>query len=83
MFSFYLFIACITVPLAFVSHWMLGRKRLDVVYRINMVMYSLYFIAETSLAFADPSQLPVLIFNVVNLWAIWQAFRGYRNLKKD
>lgn len=83
MFTFYLAIACAVVPMAFASHWALSEKKLHIVYPVNMVMYSLYFIAETALAFADPTQLPVLIFNIINLWGLAMAIRGYRKLKRD
>jgi uncharacterized membrane protein len=35
------------------------------------------------LAFRDPDQLPLLIFNILNVWAFVMAVRGYRRLKRE
>jgi hypothetical protein len=35
------------------------------------------------LAFRDPEQLPLLIFNILNVWAFAMAIRGYLRLKRE
>jgi uncharacterized membrane protein len=59
----------------------------DISYRISMSSYTVYFIIERMLAFRDPEQLPLLIFNILNVWAFAMAIRvilyDYRGRKRN
>jgi uncharacterized membrane protein len=35
------------------------------------------------LAFRDTEQLPLLIFNILNVWAFVMAVRGYYRIKRE
>jgi hypothetical protein len=83
MFWFYLVVSLIIVPLQFYNHWAISKQKMDIVYPVSMIVYALYFVTETILAFANPAQLPVLIFNIVNLWAFAMAYKGYQSLKNE
>jgi len=48
-----------------------------------MFSYTVYFIIECMLAFRDREQLPLLIFNILNVWAFIMAIKGYTRLKKE
>jgi len=71
------------VPLNVFTQWQLSKGNLKLTYPLFMVVYALYMIIETILAFNDPSQISILLFNVVNIWAFVMAFRGMLRLKKS
>jgi len=70
------------VPLNIIAQWQLSKGNLKLTYPLFMMVYALYMVVETILAFNDPSQISILLFNVVNLWAFVMAFRGANRLKK-
>lgn len=63
------------------SHYYLSKGRLEVVYPLNIVGFSLYLIIETMIAFHTPAQLSILLFNIVNFMGLYSAVRGYKRLK--
>ncbi len=67
----------------FYNHWCLGQGHLNRSYRLSMIAYSIYFIIECMLAFRDPEQIPLLIFNILNAWAFLMAYKGYKRLKEE
>ena len=71
----------ITVGMAVVYNWLLSKGKLEAAHRLGIVMFSCFIAVETSLALRNPDQINVLIFNVVNLWAIVMAFKGLARLK--
>jgi hypothetical protein len=82
MFELYLGIALTVIPLQLINHWAISEQRMHVVYPLSIVVYTLYFVAETMLALSKPEQLPVMLFNLVNAWGFFMACRGWRRLKK-
>ena len=46
-----------------------------------MVVYAFYITIETILALNDPSQISILFFNVVNIWAFIMHYRGMKRLQ--
>ena len=81
--TFYTVAAILAVILQFFNHRFLGQGRLNLVYPISMVVFLLYFVVETVLALTNPDQIGILIFNTVNMWAFYNAYVGWRRLKKE
>ena len=79
---FWILVPLVTV-FQFYNHWCLSHGRLNISYRISMFSYTVYFIIECMLAFRDPEQLPLLIFNILNVWAFVMAIKGYLRLKRE
>lgn len=52
-------------------------------YKIAIIAYTLYAGIETSVAFRDPEQISLLLFNIVNFWAIGMAAKGLLRLKRE
>lgn len=72
------------VALQFVNHWFLGKGNLKVVYPVSIAVYIMYIIVETTLALNDPTQAGILLFNLVNTWALFNAVKGLmREKEKD
>lgn len=83
-YSFVVTITTITVVvLQLYNHYNLSRGNLKLAYKIAIVAYSLYAAIETSLALRDPQQISVMLFNIVNVWAIAMAVKGLRRLKLE
>lgn len=74
---FFWITSIILVALQFVNHWFLGKGNLKVVYPVSIVVYIMYIIVETTLALNDPTQAGILLFNLVNTWALFNAVKGY------
>lgn len=72
----------IVVPSNMFTQWQISKGNLKLGYRLLMFVYVLYIIIETILAFNDPSQISILLFDVVNMWGFLMAFKGYLRLKK-
>jgi uncharacterized membrane protein len=53
------------------------------VYVLSMIVYTGYILVETALAFRDPEQISVLLFNIINVWALLMAVKGHLRLKKE
>lgn len=71
----------IVVPSNMYTQWQVSKGNLKLGYPLLMLVYTIYIIIETILAFNDPSQISILLFDVVNMWGFLMAFRGYRRLK--
>lgn len=82
MTEFFLVASIITVALNVGSHWNLSKGNNKAVYILNVFVYASYFVIETALAFNDPSQIGILIFNVLNLWAFSMAIKGLLRLRE-
>lgn len=65
------------------NHWFLSRGMLHVSYPLIMVACTCYIVIETIIAFRDPVQMGIFVFNLVNLWAIIMAAKGLIRLKKE
>lgn len=72
-----------TVGLQFVNFWYLSKGNLKVVYPLSIIVYVLYIIIETILAFNSPDQMGIMIFNAVNIWGLAMSFRGLMRLKSE
>lgn len=73
----------IVVFLQLYNHYNLSNGNLRRAYKVAIVAYTLYAAIETSLALRDPEQLSVMLFNVVNFWAIAMAIKGLLRLNKE
>ena len=83
-YSFIVTIATVTVvALQIYNHYNLSKGNLKLAYKIAIVAYSLYAAIETSLALRDPQQISVMLFNIVNIWAIAMAVKGLKRLKQE
>lgn len=80
---FYTVSTILILFLQFFNHKFLGQGKLHRVYPISMVVYFLYAIVETTLALSNPEQISIMLFNLVNGWAFYNAFVGWRRLKNE
>ena len=71
----------IVVPSNMYTQWQVSKGNLKLGYPLLMFVYTIYIIIETILAFNDPSQISILLFDVVNMWGFVMAFKGYLRLK--
>ena len=71
----------IVVPANLLAQWQLSKGHLKFAYPLLVVVYSFYIVIETILALRDPSQISILLFNIVNIWALIMAYRGIQRLK--
>jgi len=69
------------VILQFVHLWFYSEGKLKFAYPLAFVVYSTYLVVETTLGFASPEQVGILIFNIVNIWGMIMAVRGWRKLR--
>lgn len=69
------------VVLQFIHLWLYSEGKLKYAYPMALVVYTTYLVVETTLGFASPEQLGILIFNIVNLWGMAMAIRGMKKLK--
>ena len=76
-------LTAIIVTLQLTKHWLLQKGNLWWVYRLNCVIFLGYFITETFTAFNDPTQLPLIFMNIVNIWAFIMSWKGIKRLKKE
>lgn len=72
-----------TVGLQLFNHYNLSKGNLRLAYKIAIVAYSIYAGIETSLALRDSQQISVLLFNIVNIWAIAMAVKGLHRLNTE
>lgn len=72
----------LTVGLQVTSHWFLSRGVLKVVYILNIFVFSCYAAMEVILALNDPSQWSMVLFLIVDFWALFMAAKGLRRYLK-
>lgn len=53
----------------------IGRGKLR--YGLMIIVYSMYAYIELHIALASPEMRPVLLFGLLNFWAIIQGIRGW------
>jgi micrococcal nuclease len=75
------FLTCLVVPANMYTQWQISKGNLRLGYPLLMFVYCLYIAIETILALRDPEQISILLFDVVNVWAFFMAFKGYVRLK--
>jgi uncharacterized membrane protein len=73
----------IIVVLQYFNHKYLGQGNLKRAYPLAVVIYSMYAIVETTLAVINPNQMGIMVFNLVNGWALYNAVIGIRRLKRE
>lgn len=78
---FFFVLSAITVILSVLSHFALSKGKLNFVYPLNIIIYSLYIIIETSLAFNSPEQIGIILFLFTNTWALVMAISGLKRLR--
>jgi len=71
------------VVLQYFHHGFLGKGDLKSAYPLAVVIYTIYAIVETTLALTQPAQMGIMVFNLVNGWAIYNAVLGIKRLKKE
>lgn len=71
------------VILQYFNHKLLGQGDLKRAYPLAIVIYTIYAIVETTLALTQPAQMGIMVFNLVNGWAVYNAILGIRRLKKE
>ncbi len=63
-----------TVGLQFFNFWLVSKGKIN--YPLLIVIYVGYIILETTLALNQKDQIFILLFNLVNIWAIAMAIKG-------
>ena len=66
-----------------VRFWYQSKGNLWLVYRLDLIVYTCYLILETYLPLSNPAQFALILFDIINLWAIFCAVRGIMRLKKE
>jgi uncharacterized membrane protein len=73
----------VIVVLQYFNHKYLGQGNLKRAYPLAVVIYTMYAIVETALALTNPNQMGIMVFNLVNGWALYNAVIGIRRLKRE
>lgn len=73
------FAACVSL----INNWFLSKGKLHVSYPLIILACTCYIIIETILAFRDPVQMGIFVFNITNFWAIIMAIRGLIRLREE
>lgn len=81
--TFFWVMSSVIVSIQLVNHWFYGKGRLDISYPMTVVSFIGYLILETALAFHDPDQKAVLLFNITNLWGLFNAAKGWYRLREE
>lgn len=81
--TFFWVSAITIVVLQYFHHTFLGDGDLKKAYPLAIVIYAFYAIVETTLALTQPNQMGVLVFNLVNGWAMYNAIKGLLRLAKE
>lgn len=66
-----------------IRFWFQSKGNLWLVYRLDIFVYSCYLVLETYLALVNPAQFALILFDIINLWAIVCAVKGIMRLKKE
>ena len=66
----------VTVILQLFNMWLLSKR--VIAYHLMLVVYAGYMGIETHLALSSPSQWSIMLFNLVNVWAVAMAIKGAR-----
>lgn len=69
-----------TSPLRF---WFQSKGQLWITYRLDLFVFTCYTILETYLALTNPSQIALLLMNLINVWALICAVKGILRLKRE
>ena len=72
----------IAVIFQFFNHWLLSKGELKKHHITTIIVATFYIIIETSLALREPSQIGIMLFNIVNVWMLIMAIKGLRRLSK-
>ena len=83
MFSILAILTATIVVLQLTKHWLLSKGALWWVYRLNLVIFTAYFITETMVGLNNPEQLPLLFMNIVNVWGFTMSYIGMKRLHKE
>jgi uncharacterized membrane protein YfcA len=76
-------LTAIIILLQVFKHWFLYKGNLKLVYILNIAVFIGYFIIESTVAFNDPSQWPLIFMNIVNVFAIVMAIKGLMRIKEE
>lgn len=76
-------LTAIIIILQIFKHWSLYKGNLRTVYYLNIAVFIGYFITESTVAFNDPSQWPLIFMNVVNVFAIVMSLKGLMRLNEE
>jgi uncharacterized membrane protein len=81
-----IFLLCMTllsVSLQVTNHWFLSKGNLELSYPLTILVYICCTILETFLAFRDPTQVSVILFIPMYIWAIVMSARGMIRLREE
>lgn len=73
--SWFDFTVVVVVVLQFINFWYISKNK--ICYLLLMVIYVGYIIVETTLALKEDDQSSVILFNLVNIWALAMTAKGY------
>lgn len=69
--------------LSFIKFWFNSKGQLSIVYKLDIIVYSICMILETILALKHPEQFSIIFINILYIWAIIMAIKGHFRLKKE
>lgn len=71
----------LTVVLQFINFWLISKGKIN--YYVMIATYIGYLILETILALKEEDQHMVLVFNLVNVWALSMTVKGLLRQRKE
>lgn len=71
----------LTVVLQFINFWLISKGKIN--YYVMIATYIGYLILETILALKEEDQYMVLVFNLVNVWALSMTVKGLLRQRKE
>lgn len=77
-----MYLPYIVVGLSALYQWYLSEGSLKKAYRLSFFLFTGYMVVETAVALRHPDQIHLIVFNFVNVWALYMNFRGYQRLKR-
>lgn len=83
MFYYYFLISLVAVIMQFFNWWYISKGHLKVSYYLSIFVYSMVAIVDTSVALANPDQVGILLFDLVNFWAIIMSIKGAVRLRRE
>lgn len=67
----------------FVNHWSLSKGELKVHHWLTIFVMIQIICVDTILAFKEPDQKIMLLFNIVNIWILIMAVKGLFRIREE
>lgn len=79
--NFISILSVVIVLIQLTNYYFYGAGKLHISYPLTATAMVGYIVIETHLGLRDPSQKGILLFNLVNVFALVNALRGWYRLK--